>query len=272
MNGPRGPDGGRGQVGPGGFRGGPGGPDGPRMPIQAMIDDDLFRGRDLLAGLCAEFPERDDYLLAYATSQRHLMLHFLATNRLPEATEAFNRARETLDKLTASTADDPKVLLELADTLSTASARLTGLDAQQSEDYLRQSTRTCEQLCESFPSVPEYQALLATCEDKLGALEQGKQNLPEAEEAYKLAIDRLLKLRERFPSDRFYQLSLLQTATHLAELRLMPDVSSDPEQLSEVHELLTKAIEPCKFGRVSRSALDRAERALRRIETNQKKN
>ncbi len=127
-----------------------GGPMGPRMNLQAMIDEDLFRGRDLLAALCAEFPERDDYLLAYATSQRHLMLHFVTTNRLPEATDAFAKAREALDALIARKPSDPKVLLELADTLSTASARLGGLDASQSEDYLRQSTTTCQKLCEAF--------------------------------------------------------------------------------------------------------------------------
>lgn len=252
-----------GRLGPGGMDGRPGGP---RMPIQAMIDDDLFRGRDLLAGLCEEFPDRNDYLLAYATSQRHLMMHFVSTNRMAEATDAFNKARETLDKLTERISSDPKVLLELADTLSTASARLTGLEPSQSEAYLRQSTRTCQQLCESFPSVPEYQALLATCEDKLGSLEQGKQNWSAAEEAYEIAIDRLLELRERFPSDRFYQLSLLQTATHLAELRLVPETSKDESSLNEARELLVKAIEPCKVGRVSRSALDRAERTLRTLD------
>ncbi len=136
---------------------------GPRMKLQEMIDEDLFRGRDLLQGLCTEFPDRYDYLLAYATSQRHLMLHFVTTNRMPEATDAFDKAREALDKLIEKAPSDPKVLLELADTLSTASSRLTGLDANQSETYLRQSLSTCQKLCEAFPSVPEYQALLATC-------------------------------------------------------------------------------------------------------------
>ena len=42
--------------GPGGN--GPGGMGGPRMVLQEMIDDDLFRGRDLLSGLCDEFPDR----------------------------------------------------------------------------------------------------------------------------------------------------------------------------------------------------------------------
>ncbi len=248
--------------------GGPGmgGPMGPRMNLQAMIDEDLFRGRDLLAALCAEFPERDDYLLAYATSQRHLMLHFVTTNRLPEATDAFAKAREALDALIARKPSDPKVLLELADTLSTASARLGGLDASQSEDYLRQSTTTCQKLCEAFPSVPEYQALLATCQDRLGMLEQSKQHWESADAAYRSAIERLQNLLERFPNDRFYQLSLLQAATHLAELRMIPQAERNQlPDLNQARQWLEQAIEPCKVGRVSRSALERAERALRAV-------
>ena len=112
--------------------------------------------------------------------------------------------------------------------------------------------------------MPEYQALLATCEDKLGVLEQSKLHWNLAEQAYQLAMNRLIKLRERFPQDRFYQLSLLQTTTHLAELRLIPDAQmNDAQSLAEVREWLIKAIEPCKVGRVSKSALDRAERTLR---------
>ena len=261
-NDPRNPPRGNGPFGFGVF----GGPGGPRGALQSMIDDDLFRGRDLLAGLCAEFPERNDYLLSYASAQRHLMLHFVTTNRMPEATGAFDKAREALATLTERTPNDPKVLLELADTLSTASVRLTGLEPSQSEEYLRKSTSTCETLCDAFPSVPEYQALLATCEDKLGMLEQSKEHWQPAESHYQLAIDRLVQLRERFPSDRFYQLSLLQTTTHLAELRLIPDAQLNSEsEIAEVRERLINAIEPCKIGRVSKSALARAERVLQAL-------
>ncbi len=231
-----------------------------------MIDADLFQARELLAGLCAEFPERDDYQLAYATCQRHLLLHFVTTNRMSEAAGAFEKARTALTELRDQKPNDPKVLLELADTLSTASARLTGLDAAESEHYLRESTTTCQKLCESFPTVPEYQALLATCEDRVGMLEQTKRNWSEAEEAYQTAINRLERLRERFPNDRFYQLSFLQTVTHLAELCLIPEAStSGDRERSEVRELLAKAIEAYQGDRVSKSALERAKRALRAL-------
>ncbi len=50
----------------------------------------------------------------------------------------------------------------------------------------------------------------------------------------------------------------------MAELRMQPEAELDsPSSLVEARELLVKAIEPCKVGRVSRSALERAEHALR---------
>ncbi len=98
------------------------------------LTKDLFRGRDLLAGLCDEFPDRSDYLLAYATAQRHLMLHFVTDHsHAGRANDAFEKGGKH-GQASGTHANDPKVLLELADTLSTASARLSGLSADQSED------------------------------------------------------------------------------------------------------------------------------------------
>lgn len=244
------------------------------MNPQNAIDQDLFKARNLLKGLCVEFPDRNDYLLSYAQTQRHVMMHMMTTGRMPEAIEAFEQARESLDTLLERSPRDPNVLLELADTLSTASARLTSLDAGASEDYLRQAIATCQQLCESFSSVPEYQVLLANSHDKLGTLQQKKENWQAADAAFSEATNRLLELLERFPEQRFYQLSSLQSATHLAQLRLQPEASlDDPARLVDARSQLEKAIAAYQKTFVMepllRGNLQRANRVLEQLKARQ---
>ncbi len=114
------------------------------------------------------FPERDDYLLAYATSQRHLMLHFVTTNRLPRSDRCIRQSSGSTGCFDRSKAQR-----------SQGVARVGGyaIDGQRANGWARRKpigrlfaskhNDLPEKLCEAFPSVPEYQALLATCQDGL---------------------------------------------------------------------------------------------------------
>ncbi len=231
-----------------------------RRHVQDLIDQDLKQARDLLAELCREFPDEFEYQLAYAQTQRHVMLHCMATHRMDESKAAFDQARKTLTDLLAHYPREPRVMLELADTLS-ASARLKQGDARQSEDSLRQAISISGQLCEAFPSVPEYQALLANSQDKLGVIEFERNNLVAADRSFLQATERLSDLLNRFPDHRFYQLSTLLAATHLAEVRLKNSSEGD-KSLSVAGDFLEKAIEayrnPGPIDPFTRGKLNRA--------------
>lgn len=213
-----------------------------------MIDSDLFAARDIMSKLCEEFPEQIEYQLAYAQNQRHLMMHFMATRRMAEATDAFNKARETLSTLIERSPQQPQFKLELADTLASASVRLKSLDEESADRYLRDAIATSGQLCEAYPTVPEYQALMASSHDKLGMLEWRHHNGTAADHALREATERWFDLLARFPDHRFYQLGALLSATHLAELRFRPELQGEDKMRNwtredQVREYLKRALD-----------------------------
>jgi len=237
---------GAGRPGPGGWARGATMPPGP-PDIRVMIDNDLFRARDILAELRDEWPERADYALAYCQLQRHLMMHFMATQRMSDANEAFDNARIGLAELLQAHPEDPKLLLEFADTLSSASVRLRTLEDLAAADYLSQALATCQRLCETFPDVPEYQALMASSQVKLGQMEMRRGELDRAQAEFLKASTGLIDLTIRFPENRLYQFSSLFAANHLAESFLSASVNEQNElHLATALNYLIEAIDACE--------------------------
>ncbi len=238
-----------------------------------LVAQELLQARDIFEGLCQEFPDNTDYRLAYAQTQRHLMMHFTLSMRTQEATEAFDKARETLVDLLEANPSDPKIMLELADTLSSGSVRLKSLDPSSAEQLLRQSIATCQKLCAAFQSVPEYQAILAGSQDKLGSLEASRKNWKAADREYQLACERLLDLHSRFPEHRFYHASALLAAIHFAENRLLREAQlDDPKSMDTAAAFLERAIADYKpsesFDPFTTQSVVRAMRNLSQLQMN----
>ncbi len=206
-------------------RGGPdrGGPDrgGPNFSdIARLVEAELNEASELLAGLCSELPQNEEYQLASAQVNRHRMQLFLFTGRGVDSQAAFEIARAALGKLTELHPHKPQYMFELADTLSYASSRMESISTAEEEKYLVQAIRIGEQLCEAFPSVPEYLTLLASSRDKFGAFARRQERWKEAEVSFVNAADGMLALREQFPSNSYYQLASVLTLNNLAMLYL----------------------------------------------------
>jgi eukaryotic-like serine/threonine-protein kinase len=196
------------------------GPDGFPRDIAQRIDEELNESAELLSGLCTEFTENDEYQFAFAQVQRHRMQHFLFTRRANEAAVAFDLARISLDRLVDHHPNQPRYLLELADTLSYAGSRMKSISETDAEKYMKRALKISQQLCDEFPSAIEYQAILASSHEKLGVFERGRGNWKDAQQNQRIACDMFETLHKRQPGNHFYQLSYLIGLNNLAQVLL----------------------------------------------------
>ncbi len=113
----------------------------------------------------------------------------------------------------------PLYRMELADTLSLAGERLSSLTDTEAKAYLTEAIQSCQQLAGAFPSVPEYQALLAKSYQNLARIEQAGGDLKEAEANLDLARQRLESLVQRSPEKEFHEARLIGVLWELAELK-----------------------------------------------------
>jgi tetratricopeptide (TPR) repeat protein len=189
-------------------------------------------------------PKNAQFRAALARAQRHRYVHFLVTNQRDRAAVSFGAARGLLEALVAEFPNDPAHRLELADTLSLAGTRRAALPDDEAKDYLERSIDLCLQLASAFPSVPEYQALLASSYRGLARINRTSGDLADAEHYLELAEERLHTLVARHSSNAFYPLTLAQTALDLAEVkRRRGESERDPAPLAESREVLDRAIE-----------------------------
>ena len=220
----RGRNGGPSRGGP--DRGGPdrGGPDKPGPPnftdIVRIVEAELNESSRLLVGLCRDFPESEDYQLASAQVNRHRMQLFLFVRRGADSQAAFELARASLSKLIELHPQNPLYMFELADTLSYASSRMQSISTSEEEKLLRQAIHIGEQLCDAFPTVPEYRSLLASSRDKLGVFTREHKRWQEAEVNLLSAAAGMESLHKQFPDNGYYQLSSVLTLNNLAMLYL----------------------------------------------------
>jgi hypothetical protein len=133
--------------------------------------------------------------------------------------------------------------MELADTLSLASTWLPSLSATDAEDYLKEAIESCQQLTGAFPSVPQYQALLATAYRNLAHVQQASHNRKWAEASLELARERLEFLVARSPVKEFHEAALILVLKDLAELKRTRGADEKDEMiLAQSRDLLKDAI------------------------------
>lgn len=244
------------------------GPAGFPADIAKRIDDELNEAAALLSGLAQEFPEDERYRLALAQVQRHRMQHFLFTRRPPEASEAFEMARTALLELVDRHPGEPQYLLELADTLSYAGSKIRSISESDAEKHLIRAIEISQQLCSGFPTVPEYQAMLAASHEKLGLFEKQQQRWQTAEQHLAQAADSFAELVARYPENFYYQLSNLIVHNNLARLLLeSTDATAGKLSMSACRQLLDVAIKSLTLeNHESRRFVNLATQTLHRLD------
>jgi tetratricopeptide (TPR) repeat protein len=208
-----------------------------------VIERDLAQASEILTGLIREDPTNPAYRLALAQAERHRFMHFAIGDRRDEALASFQTARETLEKLVAEFPRDPQYRMELADTLSLAGTRRIAIPEEEAEQHLERGIELCQQLAAAFPSVQEYQALLATAYRNLAKIQRSRGRLEDAEHHFSLAKEKLEMLVGRYPAHAFYPLTLARTSLGLAEIKLVLGVTEgDPVRLQESRDVLDQAL------------------------------
>jgi tetratricopeptide (TPR) repeat protein len=209
----------------------------------AAIEKDLARACAILAALVEEEPGNSQFRAAQARAERHRYVHFLFTNQRDRVAASFQTARGLLEALVQEFPADPSFRLELADTLSLAGTRRAAMPVEEAEVYLTRAVDLCLQLAAAFPSIGEYQALLATSHRGLARINRTRGRLADAEQHLELARARLDQLVARHSTNAFYPLTLGQTALDLAEVkRRRGEEERDPARLAESREVLDAAI------------------------------
>lgn len=186
-----------GEMGPGPGPGG-NGPQGPRGPRE-FSEYHLTQALQLASGLVEEDRQNPQYRLLLGRIQRHRLVHLLMSSRWDDARASFDAARGIFQQLVADDPQQPLYLLELADILSLASARLSPMSDAEAEGYLNQAIGYALQLTNAFPNVVQYQALLASSYRNLARIQQSQKRYNEAEHNLKLAEERLEALANRKP-------------------------------------------------------------------------
>lgn len=184
-------------MGPGPGPGG-NGPQGPRGPRE-FSEYHLTQALQLASGLVEEDRQNPQYRLLLGRIQRHRLVHLLMSSRWDDARASFDAARGIFQQLVADDPQQPLYLLELADILSLASARLSPMSDAEAEGYLNQAIGYALQLTNAFPNVVQYQALLASSYRNLARIQQSQKRYNEAEHNLKLAEERLEALANRKP-------------------------------------------------------------------------
>ncbi len=201
----------------------PGRPAGPPgfggKDLAQFNENHLTQARDTLTSLLAEEPDNSQFRLLLAQVERHRLVHLLRSSMRDDAGDAFRTARRILEKLVADFPQEPQYRLELADTLSLVSTRLTSISDEEAERDLNKAISYCQQLATAFPNVAQYQALLATSYRNLARVQQSTSNLKGAEENLSLAQEQLLSLATDHPAQPFYEIGLAFTVIELAAVK-----------------------------------------------------
>jgi tetratricopeptide (TPR) repeat protein len=207
-----------------------------------VSEQHLARACHILERLVAEDATDRDSRLALAQAEGHRFVHFLLGRRMDLAAASFHAARGILEELVEEFPKEPRYRIELADALSLAGARLNSLTETEAEEYLQRAVDATVQLTSAFPSVPEYQALLAASYRNLARLHQRLGRLDQAEAELERAEERLASLATRYPAHRFYPLSLAMTSLDLAELkRTRSEKEQDPARMEAARDVLERA-------------------------------
>jgi tetratricopeptide (TPR) repeat protein len=209
----------------------------------AFIEGELGQACGTFSDLLAAEPANPDFRLALAQVERHRFVYFMLAGRPEDATNSFRAATALLDGLVAEFPLAPRYSLELADTLSLASASGTSLSPGEAEDCLQRAIEYCRKLVAALPAVPEYRLLLATCYRNLARMQRSRGQFADADENFTLARESLQPLLARHQQNSFYPLNdLVTTIDHVELKRVWAEAGNDPGQLRKARAMLEAAL------------------------------
>ena len=191
--------------------------EGARRRGGAWTGPEAPRPLDLLRELVDQDPGNVKYQLALVDCYRNRARLLWAPADAAEAKQSLADAIGILERLAGNAPNDPRVQYALADTLS-----LTVPSFQETsevlQDRLQRAVAICRQLVSVYPSIPEYQALLASSLKRMAALQIEAGRLDEAEQSFRKAISYEQSLVERFASVSLYRVAYSQSLLGLADL------------------------------------------------------
>jgi serine/threonine protein kinase/tetratricopeptide (TPR) repeat protein len=208
------------------------------------------RGRELYAGLVADFPDAPAYRRELARAYWHLgYLYRSTTGRTPKAEAALRQGLDILRDLVAEFPGVPDYQLGLADQLDGLGIVLKNLGRpKEAAGAYREALAILTRLADQYPNEPSYQDRLAQTYMDLGnlldvnigrKLEVVLQNPGPSQEAAKAtgqAVDIYERLTGKYPRNRHYREQLANSRGHRANS--LRDLGRYPEAEKLFHQAL----------------------------------
>jgi serine/threonine-protein kinase len=147
------------------------------------------RGRELMAQLAADFPERSEYRETLGGLNTNLGTFAWTMGQMQEAESAYRAAIAVYRQLADDLPATPEYRQGLARATDNLGYALRGLGRRdEAEEAHRYAIAVRRQLLADFPTVSAHRGNLARSLNNLGNLLKDPKNLPEAEKAYREAI------------------------------------------------------------------------------------
>jgi serine/threonine protein kinase/tetratricopeptide (TPR) repeat protein len=177
------------------------------------------RGRELFAGLVADFPADSGYRHGLASTHNNLGLWLCAAGQLAAAEAAYTQALTIQKQLIADFPAHPDFRRERAATLHNLGILLKDAGRpKEAEAAYDQAVAIDRQLVADFPTVPDYRHKLALCQLNLGVLLDSLRQSHEAEEALGEAVDIGRQLVAEFPTVTVYREMLGRSLNNLGNV------------------------------------------------------
>lgn len=207
----------------------------PLRPRIAQADAYCRQAEQILLDLVQRQPANADYRIELSIAYRSAMRIQSIEGRFPQAEDSLGKAIDVLNQLVRDYPDKPQFQYHLADALCLTVPR-SDVPSPQERERLVEANLMCQRLTSIFPSVPEYQTLLAGTWMKLADL-QSDANEPEAaEQNYARAATHLTALIEQSPDVFLYRLMCIRSEARLSELK------RERRQLDAAREAIDAAV------------------------------
>ena len=215
----------------------PGGRPGPIDGLAAT----LLEACEEFRSLTREFPDNAEYQFHLAKCLRHRLVHAATGGDTNVAKETYVEAVAILDRLATDHPNDPKYLVELADTLTQASRAQSEVESKVSLD---RAVATAQELAKRFTSVSEYQLLLGTALARSAYVQAASGSTSDAEVTLTQSLAILKELTSKFADQGIFQIPLARTSQQYGELlrSTAGDGTSPNERLNESKRVLQDAI------------------------------
>ena len=207
-------------------RGGPrfGRDEPPLTPPPIDRDEALERGAAILKELLERDPENAAWQFALAKNYRsRIRLGPSHRSTAAETRHVADQAIRILKDLAARFPDSPVYAYELASTLGRSAQRLPELEPADRDALQREALQLAARLAFSHPHVPEYQALVAATERRLGWLAHRRGEAAEAREHYRTALELHGRLSREYPAVSLYQVGYAQALSDWAQVLAAAD-------------------------------------------------